>query len=70
MPLPNEEVLFNKNVKRSLCIQPVRIKNGNKQTGAGLKFLQPEADTQWDKVNIVFDFKGWKNVNDARFFCD
>lgn len=51
-----------------LCIQPVRIRSGAADptpTGAGLAFGTPGANTQWGKVDVVFQVRDWMFINDA-----
>lgn len=51
-----------------LCIQPVRIRanaNDPAQTGAGLAFGMPGANTQWNKADVVFQVRDWMTVTNA-----
>jgi len=66
--------------KRSLCIQPVRVRHRTcahpmvfgficfrwdyTYSGAGLAFGQPGANSQWRKVDVVFDWQPWKTIID------
>eukprot|EP00516_Mucochytrium_quahogii_P005527 CAMPEP_0203753790 /NCGR_PEP_ID=MMETSP0098-20131031/7502_1 /ASSEMBLY_ACC=CAM_ASM_000208 /TAXON_ID=96639 /ORGANISM=" , Strain NY0313808BC1" /LENGTH=207 /DNA_ID=CAMNT_0050644537 /DNA_START=41 /DNA_END=661 /DNA_ORIENTATION=- len=64
--------------KRSLCIQPVRVRHRTctfrflgicfawsyQYSGAGLNFGRPQMDSQWAKVDIFFNYKSWKTIID------
>jgi hypothetical protein len=58
---------------RELCVQPVRLERcwflfWWFRSGAGLAFGQPGAKTQWDKADVVFDYRPWKNVHDSDYW--
>src|SRR5262245_15902312 len=59
-------------VARRLCVQPVRIGQITvsgfppvfhlKYSGAGLAFGKPGATTQWNKDDVVFEWRDWMTV--------
>lgn len=64
---------------RQLCIQPVRIGQirvtslnppnlSASLTGAGLAFGQPGANAEWEKADVVFDYRNWKTLWKPGYF--
>lgn len=66
---------------RKLCVQPVRIVRIRvihnswgwpyfvfETTGAGLAFGRPGVKEQWEKADIVFTYREWKNVWDSGYW--
>lgn len=82
VPLPNRfwPPLILQEEKRSICIQPVRLRHrtcGHNPwfgflcfywnyfySGAGLNFGRPMADDLWGEADITFDWQPWKTVVD------
>jgi hypothetical protein len=66
---------------KQLCVQPVNIgklaklKNrwtwpliGLTKTGSGLAFGQPGAATQWNKADVVFNYREWKTIYKSSYW--
>ena len=68
-------------VAKKICVQPVRIARIRvindrwrwplylvEYTGAGLAFGQPGVAEQWNKADVVFNYRDWKTVWDAGYW--
>jgi len=66
-------------VARRLCVQPVRIGQllvggfppvfSFKLSGAGLDFGKPGAITQWNKADVVFEWRDWMTVWNSSYMA-
>jgi hypothetical protein len=66
-------------VAQRLCVQPVRIGQIQisgfppvfqfKLSGAGLAFGKPGAITQWNKADVVFEWRDWMTVWNASYMA-
>ena len=74
-----EWILFE--TAKRICVQPVRIgklmKFSNKwswpvfgfqTTGSGLAFGQPGVATQWNKADVVFNYREWKTIYKSSYW--
>lgn len=72
---------FQFETAKRLCIQPVRIGKFKKlsnrwrwpitgvmTTGSGLAFGQPGAATQWNKADVVFNYRDWKTLYKSSYW--
>lgn len=68
-------------VAKQLCIQPVRIGRFNRfldrftwftiwplTTGTGLAFGQPGVTTEWNKADVVYQYRDWMTVWDNSYW--
>jgi len=68
-------------VAKKICVQPVRIARVRvfhsqwdwplwlvETTGDGLAFGQPGVTEQWNKADVVFNYRDWKTVWDAGYW--
>ncbi|MBT8075727.1 MAG: hypothetical protein KJN61_04600 [Gammaproteobacteria bacterium] len=66
---------------KKLCVQPVNIGKLTKlknrwtwpmfsvaTTGSGLAFGQPGAATQWNKADVVFNYRDWKTIYKSSYW--
>ena len=72
---------FRFETAKQLCIQPVNIGKLTKlknrwrwpilsalTTGSGLAFGQPGAATQWNKADVVFNYREWKTIHKSSYW--